>query len=146
MKNIVSLSDALDDTTKLGGKASSLRTLFRRGLPVPEAFVIPSNIKKLTPELEQELLEAFDKLASKQVAVRSSGLSEDGDEDSWAGQFDTYLNIERAGLLEAINKCWQSIGNERSKAYASARGQNTEADIAVIVQCMIPSEFIWSYV
>lgn len=140
MKNIVSLSDALDDTTKLGGKASSLRTLFRRGLPVPEAFVIPSNIKKLTHELEQELLEAFDKLASKQVAVRSSGLSEDGDEDSWAGQFDTYLNIERAGLLEAINKCWQSIGNERSKAYASARGQNTEADIAVIVQCMIPSE------
>lgn len=140
MKNIIWLSDALDDTSKLGGKASSLRTLFRRGLPVPNAFVVLANVKTLSPELESALLEGFDKLETKEVAVRSSALSEDGIADSWAGQFETYLNVTRDKLIDSVQKCWASVGNERSQAYASARGQEAEADIAVVVQAMIPSE------
>lgn len=144
MKTIVWLSEAADDAPMLGGKANSLRTLFRRGLPVPNGFVIPSSARpaggEVSAEFEHELLAAFDKLGSPKVAVRSSAAGEDGGEDSWAGQFETYLDIEKSGLLEAVQKCWDSVSNERSQAYAGARGLSEETLISVVVQAMVPRE------
>ncbi|MBM11007.1 MAG: hypothetical protein CL759_02900 [Chloroflexi bacterium] len=49
-------------------------------------------------------------LSELAVAVRSSALDEDGHNSSFAGQYDTYLNIKGP---EAIAKCWDSAGGER---------------------------------
>ncbi len=113
----------------LGGKADNLLKLsgdFR----VPEFFVIAPN-----DELG-DMFDRFDALGSERVAVRSSALNEDGKEAAWAGQLETYLNIERAGLIEAVKKCRASSSSERAKAYAEERGA-TSGGVAVIVQKML---------
>ena len=44
------------------------------------------------------------------VAVRSSGTAEDLEGVSFAGQYDTYLNIKgRDALLDAVQRCWASM-------------------------------------
>jgi len=51
-------------------------------------------------ELKQEILKAYKELSqyyktkNLEVAVRSSGVAEDAPTDSFAGQFETYLNVK----------------------------------------------------
>lgn len=57
------------------------------------------------------------------TAVRSSGVAEDGDESSFAGQFDTYLGIKSVpAVLNHIRKCWASQYTARALDYRSRRG------------------------
>ncbi len=50
----------------------------------------------------------------QKVAVRSSALAEDLREHSFAGQLESYLNIQdEQQLLDSIKKCWESLWNER---------------------------------
>lgn len=77
------------------------------------------------------------------LAVRSSGVTEDLDEASFAGMNDTILNVptEVDAVCEAIKKCWLSLYGKRSIVYRQENGfpaYNTS--IAVVVQVMIPSE------
>jgi pyruvate,water dikinase len=79
----------------------------------------------------------------QKVAVRSSALAEDLQEHSFAGQLESYLNIQdEQHLLESIKKCWASLWNERVQNYTSNnRIKINPQAIAVIVQQMIPAEF-----
>ena len=76
------------------------------------------------------------------VAVRSSGLDEDGLEHSFAGQFESYLY--RRGpeaIAEAIGRCWASAFSERNVAYRNAIGKTDSVPrMGVIIQRMIASE------
>lgn len=78
----------------------------------------------------------------KPVAVRSSATAEDLPESSFAGQYDTYLNIRgREELLEAIKSCWASLWNARAVSYRLKQGIDSD-DIsqAVIVQKQIDAD------
>ncbi len=74
-------------------------------------------------ELKDEILIAYRKLGKKydknlDVAVRSSGVVEDMPNASFAGQFETYLNIKgEKELLGAIKKCLASTFNDRVISY-----------------------------
>ncbi|MBZ9577896.1 phosphoenolpyruvate synthase [Patescibacteria group bacterium] len=74
-------------------------------------------------DLKREILRAYQKLEKKYgenlaVAVRSSGVCEDMPEASFAGQFETFLNIKgEEELLKAIRKCLASTFNDRVIAY-----------------------------
>lgn len=77
------------------------------------------------------------------LAVRSSGVTEDLDEASFAGMNDTILNVPTKAddVCEAVKKCWLSLYGKRSIVYRQENGfppYNTS--IAVVVQVMIPSE------
>ncbi|MFJ5532608.1 phosphoenolpyruvate synthase [Streptomyces sp. NPDC093261] len=76
------------------------------------------------------------------VAVRSSGAQEDGAKHSFAGQFDTFLNIR--GLKEVtahVRRCWASGFSERSLRYRAQRRLPPDAGgVAVIVQRMVAAE------
>jgi phosphoenolpyruvate synthase/pyruvate phosphate dikinase len=75
------------------------------------------------------------------VAVRSSATAEDGQDASFAGQQETFLNIEgEAPLLEAVRRCWDSLFSERAVAYRRARGITEPPAMAVVVQRMVPAE------
>lgn len=136
---VIELSQA-SDLALVGGKAESLCRLINAGFNVPAGFVVTtaSQMKK-TPELEEEILDFFDKLGAQKVAVRSSATAEDGANDAWAGQFDTFLNVERSGLINAVKKCWASADSERAQAYAAEKGLQTGA-VGVVVQAMVPAE------
>jgi phosphoenolpyruvate synthase/pyruvate phosphate dikinase len=128
-------------TAHLGGKAASLRRMLQAGLPVPDGIVITTRAHEtyskgpLPHGFIIELLTAFDKLHATRVAVRSSALSEDSPNASWAGMFETYLNVRRDELIQRVLDCWAAAGSSRVKAYAAIAKQ----PIAVIIQKMVPS-------
>lgn len=117
----------------VGGKAASLARLIGGGFRVPPGFVVYDELDS------SEILDAFDKLGAKFVAVRSSAASEDGAKDAWAGQLDTFLNVGREDLLDKIGACFDSAGSQRAQAYARQKNINA-GQVAVIVQKMVPAE------
>ena len=81
-------------------------------------------------------------MAEPRVAVRSSAVGEDGQSASFAGQYETYLNLVGAeAVVGAVARCWASAHSERVLAYHRQRGQ-AAADIrlAVLVQQLVPAD------
>ncbi|MDE0367313.1 MAG: hypothetical protein OXP09_17290 [Gammaproteobacteria bacterium] len=76
------------------------------------------------------------------VAVRSSGTAEDLAGASFAGQYDTYLDIRGApALLDALRRCWASMWTGRAVAYRHRHGFDGEQpSIAVVVQAMVEAD------
>ena len=100
---------------------------------------------KVPKDLEEKIYSAYDELARRVgkeplVAVRSSATAEDLASASFAGQQDTYLNVDRAHLIESVKKVWASLYNARAIAYRNAKGiDHTQVSIAVVVQKMVNS-------
>lgn len=76
------------------------------------------------------------------VAVRSSATAEDLPTASFAGQQDTYLNVESPEeLLDKVRKCWSSLYTPRAIYYRVTKGfEHSKVKLAVVVQKMINSE------
>ncbi|WP_423999015.1 phosphoenolpyruvate synthase [Haloarcula salina] len=75
------------------------------------------------------------------VAVRSSATAEDLPDASFAGQQETFLNVDREDLLDRIKRCWGSLFTQRAIYYRDEQGFDHEAvDIAVVVQRMVDAE------
>jgi len=72
-------------------------------------------------------------------AVRSSATAEDLPAASFAGQYDTYLNVSGApAILRHISRCWASLFSERAVAYRASNGvDHKSAGMAVIVQRLL---------
>ena len=122
----------------IGMKAESLVRLREGGFNVPDGFVVASD------EIGAITIEILASYADKNThyAVRSSGTSEDLAGFSFAGQYDTFLNVNgHQNLLDAIGKCADSINNERVKAYAERSSIDISGSkMAVIIQRMVDSE------
>ncbi len=76
------------------------------------------------------------------VAVRSSVTAEDMEEASFAGIYETYLNIRGPeSVIEYVKLCWASVWNERVPTYCRTAGiDHLKADVAVVVQRMAQAE------
>jgi pyruvate,water dikinase len=133
----------------VGGKANSLARLCQQNFPVPEGFVITTEFFNLFSEENKPIefserdIKTINQYIDKYnshglVAVRSSASVEDSSSQSYAGQFDSFLNVEKDNVPEAVKKCWHSAHNIRAQRYA--RGKNTNLKMAVIVQKMIMPE------
>ena len=72
-------------------------------------------------------------------AVRSSATTEDLIEMSFAGQHDTFLNVQGINnLILAIKKCWLSLWSTRAIMYREQNEINhSDAQMAVVIQKMI---------
>jgi rifampicin phosphotransferase len=89
--------------------------------------------------LNDMLEEALVHVGSGPLAIRSSGSEEDGTAFSFAGQFDSYLNVQGlSSITEHVRKCWASCYSERSLVYRRRHGLNLAGvEMAVIVQQMV---------
>lgn len=76
------------------------------------------------------------------VAVRSSAEAEDLPAASFAGQYDTVLDVASPeGLLTAVRRCWASLWSDRALVYRRQAGLDpARAGMAVVVQRMVPAE------
>ncbi|WP_026678663.1 phosphoenolpyruvate synthase [Fictibacillus gelatini] len=72
-------------------------------------------------------------------AVRSSATAEDLPHASFAGQQDTYLNINgKEAILRHISKCWASLFTDRAVIYRMQNGfDHRQVHLSVIVQRMV---------
>lgn len=96
---------------------------------------------KMPQDLQTAIQAEFKSLNAKFVAVRSSATAEDSKDASWAGELDTFLNIEEKGLLEAVKKCWGSLFTSRAIFYRfEKKFQKQKVSVAVVVQKMVQSE------
>ncbi len=127
---------------EVGGKAKGLAELTQMGLPVPPAFVIQHADGKNHPEnLEQH----YNDIGAGLVAVRSSAIGEDGEDASFAGQYETILNVEGIEQLHsAITQCVASLDNARAQAYAlySQTQGSEEADVDKIEMCVVVQRMV----
>lgn len=127
---------------QLGGKGYNLQKLICRGFSVPETYVIPADVsrhldkgKQSFPEISKSM-----KSANAVYAVRSSGIGEDGNENSFAGIFDTMLNVKSSDLNDAILKVYSSKDTSVTSMYSHARNANV-TDMAIIIQKMVSADF-----
>ena len=76
------------------------------------------------------------------VAVRSSGTSEDLPDASFAGQQDTFLNVKgHQELLNKIKACFASLYTDRAISYRKTMNvSNTSSKLAICVQKMARSD------
>ena len=121
---------------KVGGKASGLKTLKEIGLQVPDAFIlIHPQFEKIDDELVRKHVSI---LGNGPKAVRSSAVSEDGNAVSFAGQFETYLDLKSFDEIKtAIRKCITSADAERVKSYSGKLKSDADLRISVLVQNMV---------
>ena len=95
--------------------------------------------KKLVADIKVE----WEKISTegKSFAVRSSATAEDLPDASFAGQQETFLNINGFdNLLEAIHKVYASLFTDRAISYRSLRGFEGELSISVGIQEMVRSD------
>ena len=81
--------DAAGDALTCGHKAAALAALRRAGFPVPDGFVVPVHASISV----RSLAGALERLGPGPWAVRSSGIAEDLDDASFAGQYESVLGV-----------------------------------------------------
>ena len=109
---------------------------------------VASKIKKLIlaasmpAKIATEIKEAYRKLASDLVAVRSSATAEDLPKASFAGQQSSFLNVwGEDSVVAAVQTCWASLFESRAIYYRAQQGfDHFKVGIAVPVQKMVASK------
>ena len=106
-------------------------------------------------EISKEIISLFDSFSfsnttieeierklkdDKLYAVRSSGTKEDLEEYSFAGQYNTFLNVKKRSVLRKIVECYQSMFSEVILSYLVNNSIPTDnLRMSVIIQEMVPS-------
>lgn len=137
------LGEVPSDEATAGGKARALSRLVRAGLPVPRGFVIlPRGFDgtDLTPTTTARLATELARFPAGQLfAVRSSALTEDSAAASFAGAYETVLDVTAEQVTAAITTVRASAGSGRVASYSEATG-GTSGALAVVVQALVPAE------
>ncbi|NYH52349.1 pyruvate,water dikinase [Nocardiopsis arvandica] len=123
----------------VGGKAVGLGGVIAAGESVPPGFCVTTEAHRSGTLPTDEVTAAYEALGGGRVAVRSSATAEDLPDASFAGQQDTYLDVEGVDdLLTAVRRCWDSLWTDRAVAYRRDRGIDDDAaHMAVVVQRMV---------
>lgn len=105
----------------------------------------------LPVELEQAITAAYEKLCSEagselDVAVRSSATAEDLPDASFAGQQETYLNVQGTRpLLDTCRRCFASLFTDRAISYRQHKGfDHLQIALSIGVQRMVRSDLACS--
>lgn len=134
-----------DESQLFGSKAVHLALMTRSGMPVPKGFALStawtSKIADQQFQFEDDdisfLKEIYDKVPGELISVRSSGQLEDMSDSSFAGQYDTVLDIKDFDHLKAaIIQCIKSSFNEEAVSYAKNKLNQETRTIALIIQEM----------
>lgn len=184
MKPVVWLRDIKGShISTVGGKAARLGDLLSAGFPIPDGFVVTTevlfnfivqnNVRDLirqklkavdvgsieqlergfkeireaisagdfSKEFLRDVEVALTRLQCASYAIRSSAVMEDEEHASFAGQYDTFLDVKPQDVLESVRNCWSSVFTPRAITYRR-RHQISDDSVAmaVIVQEMIEAD------
>jgi len=126
-----------------GLNTADMDNLQQRGSEVRQAILATAMPK----DLEDEMIEAYAELGGSgdlplDVAVRSSATAEDLPDASFAGQQETYLNVQgNASLLEHCRRSFASLFTDRAISYRVDQGfEHTAIALSIGVQRMVRSD------
>ncbi|MBU1202494.1 phosphoenolpyruvate synthase [Patescibacteria group bacterium] len=99
-------------------------------------------------DLKEDIVNNYHKLSKEfkttnvDVAVRSSATAEDLPDASFAGQQDTYLNVEGAEeILDACKRCMASLFTDRAVSYRTDKGfSHFKVKLSITIQKMVRSD------
>ncbi len=149
---------ACQDIARVGGKVANLSRLAALER-VPTGFCLPTTVytnwtaasdeRMILERLEAIITNAYNDMGTRvgrtetSVAVRSSAVDEDGQDSSFAGLFETYLNIVGSKAIHrAVQECWASAHAARVDMYRAHQGRAaTPVQLAVLVQELVPADF-----
>lgn len=127
----------LDDAVELHSRTALARS-FVLATPIP-------------PALHAAITGGYDRLCEEyggvvDTAVRSSATSEDSEMASFAGQYESYLNVRTGeGVVEAWKRCCASAFTERAVSYQLKNGLDPLSGVlAVVVMKMVRSDLATS--
>lgn len=170
MKHIVEINGSSINKLGAGNKALSLNTLKAEGFKVPQSFCLLDSVHMkifnilsldaaikitskdfdilrieikniLTKEFSQEIDFLKKTFRDVKCAVRSSANIEDGINHSWAGVFESFLNVESEKLPDYISECYLSLLSDKVNSYIeTTNSKYTDLKMSVIVQEMVNSE------
>ncbi|UCD10116.1 MAG: hypothetical protein JSU79_05605 [Dehalococcoidales bacterium] len=131
-----------------GGKGRVLSLLFQKKFPVPEGFIIlpgSFNSDDITEEAWERVLTHLKRIRrgnqEESFSVRSSAIAEDSALASFAGEFETVLDVSSdIDIKEAIRRVRLSRHSQRVKEYSRSMGVEAVHEMAVIIQRMIQPE------
>jgi pyruvate,water dikinase len=147
--------DPAEAPALLGTKAASLARLLGAGFPVPPGVVVTAAaVGDWGDQAHAQLRTAAAALGrqGQRFAVRSSSAAEDLAGASFAGQYETVLDVGLDELPDAVRRVVDSAASARVAAYRQAHPEAgstaTSADdlyesgagMAVLVQVMIPAD------
>ena len=124
-------------------KPDDMQSLRESGHAIRQAIVAT----ELPIDLQSAIVSSYDKLsgtagATLDVAVRSSATAEDLPDASFAGQQETYLNVEgHQQLLETCKRCFASLFTDRAISYRRHKGfDDFQIGLSIGVQRMVRSD------
>ena len=139
--------DAAMQSILKGLDTHDLTSLRQRGKQVRQAILGET----LPLELADAITDAYDRLSKGQsepldVAVRSSATAEDLPDASFAGQQETYLNVQgHLSLLEHCKRCFASLFTDRAISYRADKGfDHFKIALSIGVQRMVRSDLATS--
>lgn len=154
-------------TNSIGTKALNLVKLKQSNWPIPNGFIVlPNTFKKfiefnklslnnsgiqkkiiegeMPKKIYCEIVDSFNLIKGNfnAVAVRSSSSAEDLENASFAGQYETYLNVRtEEDLIEKIKLCWASIFAERVQNYLDTMAIDTnDLSMSIVIQGLLVPE------
>jgi hypothetical protein len=155
---VIDLEDpAARDATVAGRKAATLAALKAAGFRVPAGFVITADAcgeltgqaglsggmvsaAPLPAGLREEIAAALAHLGSGPVAVRSSATAEDLPDASFAGQYESFLDVDGLdAICDVVRRCVAAAHSDRVAVYRAATDA-AEGGMAVLVQRMVPAD------
>lgn len=114
-----------------GKKIENLKILKENNFPVPDFIWVDKDTDIGSLNIPWDF-----------CSVRSSASVEDGTKNSFAGQFDTYLNVPTKEVPAKILECFRSMDNTNVHDYAKHNDLDmSQMSMGVIVQKMIASEY-----
>ena len=98
----------------------------------------------LPDDLKAAVAQAYRSLMARQdiaCAVRSSAVSEDGAAASFAGLYETFLNVRgEEEILDRLHQCYVSLWAERAVGYRARNGGGHDEAMAVVIMGLVPAE------
>ena len=104
--------------------------------------------EEMPKDLQAAITKAYKELGKKvgekdpYVAVRSSATAEDLPDASFAGQQDTYLNVQGAKMIiQKVKECYASCFTDRAVYYREKQGfDHLDVALSAVIQMMVYSK------